>query len=74
MLQRTIMPARIRVSPKTLRVIATNWDTGDVKVFTNKDITDEDGRDAIMASASIPGIFPPVKIGETSYAGMAASS
>jgi predicted acylesterase/phospholipase RssA len=67
MLQRTIMPARIRVSPKILRIIATNWDTGEVKVFTNKDITDEDGRAAIMASASIPGVFPPVKIGENSF-------
>ncbi len=67
MLERTIEPERVRNSAKTLRVIATNWHTGEIKVFTNKDITDENGCAAIMASAAVPGIFPPVQIGEDIY-------
>jgi predicted acylesterase/phospholipase RssA len=49
-------------------VVATNWDTGEVKTFENKDVADEEfGPQMIMASAAIPGLFPPVRIGEDLY-------
>ena len=48
--------------------MATNWVNGEVKTFENKDIADEEfGPLMIMASAAIPGIFPPVRIGDDYY-------
>lgn len=68
MLNRTIPSNALRDSDRQLRVVATNWDTGEVKTFENKDIADEKfGPLMIMASAAIPGLFPPVKIGEDLY-------
>jgi predicted acylesterase/phospholipase RssA len=68
MLDKTIPSQAIRESDRQLRVVATNWETGEVKTFENKDIADEEfGPLMIMASAAIPGLFPPVKIGEELY-------
>jgi predicted acylesterase/phospholipase RssA len=68
MLDRTIRSEAIRDSDRQLRVVATNWDTGEVKTFENKDVADEEfGPQMIMASAAIPGLFPPVRIGEDLY-------
>ncbi len=61
-LERVIEPEAVRNSNKLLRVIATNWDDGDAKVFDNQDIGQVWGRDIVRASAAIPGIFPPVKV------------
>jgi predicted acylesterase/phospholipase RssA len=52
----------IRQSDKILRIIATNWETGEAHIFGNEDMTDEDGVFAIMASAAIPGFVPPVNV------------
>jgi NTE family protein len=49
----------VRLSPKKLRVVATNWATGELRTFTNKDLTEEHGYQAVLASAAIPGFFPP---------------
>jgi predicted acylesterase/phospholipase RssA len=57
----------IRRSHKSLSVATTNWVTGDVKVFQNKDMTDEWGSPILQASAATPGIFPPVKIAGDVY-------
>jgi NTE family protein len=57
----------IRRSPITLRIVATNWATGEVKVFKNEDLTDEVGYQAILASAAIPGFFPPQYIENDPY-------
>jgi predicted acylesterase/phospholipase RssA len=54
-------------SRKILRVVATNWDQGTVRVFENKDITVESGFDILRGSAAIPGIFHPVRIGSDRY-------
>jgi predicted acylesterase/phospholipase RssA len=63
----TIAFAAIRRSPYALRVVATQWRTGDVKVFANADMTDEWGARILLASAAIPGIFPPVQIAGETY-------
>jgi predicted acylesterase/phospholipase RssA len=62
-LRRLINAAAIRRSPKVLRIVATDWATGEARIFSNADMTDEYARHIIMASAAIPGIFPSVTIG-----------
>jgi predicted acylesterase/phospholipase RssA len=68
MLGRTINPEAVRHSNKELRIVATNWETGEVKVFENHHVGGSSfGREMIMASAAIPGIFPPVEIDGVAY-------
>ena len=67
MLERTVRLEAVRDSIKELRIVATNWETGEVKVFENHHIGEEFGRQMIMASAAIPGIFPPVRVGDYLY-------
>jgi len=57
----------IRSSPKALRVVAANWETGEVRVFENKDFIDGQGREIVLASSAIPGFFPPQYIGGEAY-------
>jgi predicted acylesterase/phospholipase RssA len=64
----TIDFAAIRNSPIALRIAATNWSIGKVKVFENGDMTDERGPSVVMASAAIPSVFPPVAIDGSFYA------
>jgi NTE family protein len=54
-------------SKKVLRVVATNWDEGTVRVFSNSDMTGEAGYDILRGSAAIPGIFHPTRIGNDRY-------
>ncbi|HEU4386679.1 MAG TPA: patatin-like phospholipase family protein, partial [Blastocatellia bacterium] len=49
----------LRRSPRCLRIIVTNWDTGELRIFNNADLTDEDGYSIILGSAAIPGFFRP---------------
>lgn len=68
MLKRTIRFESIRQSDRKLRILATDWETGEVKTFENDDVAHADfGPQMIMASAAIPGLFPPVKIGDELY-------
>jgi len=68
MLRRTIQSEALRNSEKILRIVATNWVTGEVKTFENDDVANEEiGPLMILASAAIPGIFPPVRIGDDWY-------
>lgn len=67
MLERAIDCEAVLRSNKVLRVIATSWSNGEVHIFDNQDVGQEWGRKVIMASAAIPGIFPPVKIDGTVY-------
>lgn len=53
----------IRSSPQWLKVAATNWSTGELRMFWNHDFSDEFGPIALNSSAAIPGLFPPVHSG-----------
>jgi NTE family protein len=57
----------IRRSPLELRIVAANWETGEVSVFKNEDLTDELGHQIILASAAMPGFFPPQSVGGYPY-------
>lgn len=67
LVRRIISVEAVQRSDKALRVVAANWATGEVRVFENKDITDTEGYQAIMASAAIPGFFPPQYIAGQPY-------
>jgi predicted acylesterase/phospholipase RssA len=67
LLREAVSLTEIRRSPRRLSIAATNWDTGDVRLFSNQDMTDEVGALVIMASAAIPGFFPPVKVDGEAY-------
>jgi predicted acylesterase/phospholipase RssA len=54
----------IRRSDRILRLTATNWRTGESKLFKNQEMTDANGHLMIMASAAFPGIPPVVVAGE----------
>jgi predicted acylesterase/phospholipase RssA len=59
----TIDLEHIRESRKSLIIAATNWDSGELKLYKNRDMTDYLGARAILASAAIPGFFPPTEVG-----------
>jgi predicted acylesterase/phospholipase RssA/catechol 2,3-dioxygenase-like lactoylglutathione lyase family enzyme len=57
-----------------LRIVATDWKSGRSRVFYNRmvgdprpgrdiQITESNAREAVLASAAIPALFPPVKVG-----------
>src|ERR1700674_1151462 len=53
----------IRHSTRQLRIAATNWNSGELRVFANRDMTNDTGPRAIQASSAIPGVLPGVLIG-----------
>jgi hypothetical protein len=53
----------IQRSSLWLKVAATNWATGQLRMFWNRDMTETFGPFALRASAAVPGIFPPVEFG-----------
>jgi predicted acylesterase/phospholipase RssA len=67
LVSKTINLKNIRDSERVLRVVATNWDNGTVKVFENRHLTEEDGFAILRASASIPGIFHPTLVAGERY-------
>ena len=54
-------------SKKTLKVVATNFDSGEIRIFGNAEIATVVGHRALLASAAIPIFFPPVQIGDELY-------
>jgi predicted acylesterase/phospholipase RssA len=58
---------RLRRSDKELIVAATNWELGVLKLYSKGEIADVTGTDSILASAALPGIFPPVAIAGVPY-------
>jgi predicted acylesterase/phospholipase RssA len=57
----------IRRNQRQLRVAATNWETGQVEIFSNFDFTDKLGPRIIMASSALPGFFTPETVGAQAY-------
>jgi NTE family protein len=66
-LHETIRFADICQAEKVLKIAATNWETGALRIYTNHDMTDQLGPLVIMASAAIPGFFPPVSVGSQAF-------
>jgi NTE family protein len=66
-LRETIRFADIRRAAQELHIVATNWETGALKTYTNHDMTDQLGPLVIMASSAIPGFFPPVDVGSQAF-------
>jgi NTE family protein len=62
LIRETIDPGLLARSPKQLAIMATDWFNGLPKVFQKADIIGPYGMDVLMASAAIPGIFPPVDL------------
>jgi len=62
-----IKPRAISASPVKLRLAATNWDTGVIRVFENRDMTDAYAEKIVLSSAATPAMFPPVVIDGDTY-------
>lgn len=58
---------RLRLSSRKLRLVATNWRTGEARIFTNDDMSDEDGASIVLASSALPGVFPCVELQRDPY-------
>lgn len=67
LLHTLIQEDAVRASPKRLRIVATNWVTGEARYFCNSDFLGGQGISSIMASTAIPGVFPPVRIDKDIY-------
>lgn len=68
LVERTVSLAAIRSSSVVLRVSATNWLNGEIRVFGNRDMTDSRGHKIILASSAVPGLFPSVEIDGNPFA------
>lgn len=50
-----------------LAVVASDWQRGTPVVFDNEDLAHRYGRQPILASMALPGLFPPVKIDDSLF-------
>jgi len=57
----------LRRSEQRLVIAASNWERGILRLFSKQEIADRVGIPAILASAALPGIFPPVAIDGERY-------
>jgi predicted acylesterase/phospholipase RssA len=58
----TIDLGGLRASSRKLTILASNWMYGTPRSFDRLEIADRFGTRAILASAALPGIYPPVVI------------
>lgn len=58
-----IVEENVRQSSKRLAIVATNWITGEAIRFFNSDFHHNLGAQVVAASSAVPGVFPPVRIG-----------
>jgi NTE family protein len=58
---------RVRCSPCAMRIAATNWRTGELRVFRNEDMTETQGVDILVGSSAIPGVFASVDVAGEPY-------
>jgi NTE family protein len=77
----TLSLAELQRSHRVLKIAATNWVSGQLRVFVHdparkergwkerseEGLTEETWPGAVMASTAIPGVFPPVKIDGIPY-------
>jgi len=64
-LDRQFGDMRVSQTPIPIKIVATNFESGEMRVFGKGD--DIALKDAILASMSIPAIFPQVQIDDTFY-------
>ncbi len=62
LVQEVIPEAAIRQSPLRLSVSTTDWVNGKVRYFSNPDFHHDRGVRSVVASAAVPGFFPPIMI------------
>lgn len=62
LLERSLLYRRIEDATLALRVVATNLESGAAVSFDRGPVVD-----AVLASAALPGLFPPVRIGDLLY-------
>lgn len=67
LLQEAIDYPAILSSKQTLRIAATRWQEGTVRVFTNPEMTPERGPTAVKASCSVQVFFPPTAVDGLHY-------
>jgi NTE family protein len=53
----------IRHSTRQLQIATTDWNSGELRVFANRDLTNESGPLVVQASAAVPGLLPAVYMG-----------
>lgn len=62
-IEETIPFADLRRCSRKLRVAATNWATGTLRIFENHEMTERRGPEVLMASSALPGIFEATMVG-----------
>jgi NTE family protein len=67
LVRQTIDRDALRASDRQLTIAASNWQAGTLQLFSKDDIAGPLGHQRIEASASIPGMFPPVAIEGVPY-------
>ena len=63
LVEETVSLEGLRRSDKRLTIAASNWEVGLLRLFSKHEIANTLGTDTILASAALPGIFPPVSVG-----------
>jgi NTE family protein len=66
-LDQAVRPDRIQATSRAIRIAATNWRTGELRVFTNEDMDHRQALSIVLASSAIPGVFGSVEIGGEPY-------
>jgi predicted acylesterase/phospholipase RssA len=68
----TVEAQNVRRSRRRVRIAATNWRTGELRIFANADMTDAIAHRVVLASTATPGMFPTIEIEGEPYADGAA--
>ncbi|HEV7517606.1 MAG TPA: patatin-like phospholipase family protein, partial [Thermoanaerobaculia bacterium] len=67
LVETTVSRPGLQQSGKRVAVAASNWQTGEARVFWNEDLVVDDQLRSILASMAIPGIFPLIDIHGVPY-------
>ncbi len=66
-LAETLDPGRIQMSARRICIAATNWRTGELRVFGNAEMDERHALLVVLASSAIPGVFASVEIDGEPY-------